>query len=291
MIIIIIIIMKSGFLIEKKSILDVENSTYELSPLTIQYLGEKDGEDYFIRDLILFTRDCSELPWPLTRTIQGKDLPPMPVWPPKTKEDCRHLEKWMTSTIEGPIGTILDSNAFESVLSFFDCGCGDGSIGIALCNEFDQMTGTLYNLPVSIEIAKENIRRESGSIQSRLNVVAGNFLLEDFPQNNTGYDVVLFSRLLTDWSPEVCLSLFEKAKKILKKSGKIVINEALYDGNEDMCIAWEYRYIFYDTFGKHTYKTLKDYEVLLREAGFTIKKVTPMTDYAFYSVIEAYRND
>ena len=70
MIIIIIITMKSGFLIEKKNILDVENSTYELSPLTIQYLGEKDGDDYFIRDLILFTRDCSELPWPLTRTIQ-----------------------------------------------------------------------------------------------------------------------------------------------------------------------------------------------------------------------------
>ena len=79
-----------------------------------------------------------------------------------------------------------------------------------------------------------------------MTVHQGDFLKEELPG---GFDRVLFSRVLTDWTPKVCLMLFEKARRALAPDGRLVINEAFVEGNLDYAIAWEFRYIFYDTFG------------------------------------------
>ena len=81
--------------------------------------------------------------------------------------------------------------------------------------------------------------------------------------------------------------LFEKARRALAPGGRLVINEAFVDGNLDYSIAWEFRYIFYDTFGRAMFKPLAVYQRLLADAGFEIVKVSPMLDDAFYSVVEA----
>ena len=114
----------------------------------------------------------------------------------------------------------------------------------------------------------------------------GDFLKEEFP---SGFDGMLFSRVLTDWTPTVCLMLIEKVHRALKKGGKIIINEALLEGNLDYSIAWEFRYIFYDSFGRSMYKPLEVYVQLLEKVGFKIVNISPMTDEAFYSVIEAVK--
>jgi hypothetical protein len=80
---------------------------------------------------------------------------------------------------------------------------------------------------------------------------------------------------------------FQKARRALVPGGKLIINEGFLEGNLEFSISWEYRYIFYDTFGRAMYKPLDVYRSLLREAGFEIIKVSPMTEDAFYSVIEA----
>ena len=85
----------------------------------------------------------------------------------------------------------------------------------------------------------------------------------------------------------MCRMLFEKARRALVRNGRLVINEALVEGNLDYTIAWEFRYIFYDTFGRALFKPLSMYQQLLEETGFQIVKVSPMLDDAFYSVIEA----
>jgi hypothetical protein len=115
-------------------------------------------------------------------------------------------------------------------------------------------------------------------------VLEGDFLRYELP---TGFDRILYSRVLCDWPPDICLMLFHKSKRALFQGGKIVINEALLDGNIDLCIAWEFRHIFCDTYGRALFKPLEVYSYLLREAGFEISKVSPMIDDAFYSVIEA----
>ena len=121
----------------------------------------------------------------------------------------------------------------------------------------------------------------------RVQVVEGDFLADELPG---GFDCVLFSRVLTDWTPSVCRMLFEKSRRAMVSDGKLLINEALVDGNDDYAVAWEFRYIFYDTFGRNLFKPLHVYEQLLAEAGFSVDRVSPMLDDAFYSVIEATPN-
>jgi hypothetical protein len=80
---------------------------------------------------------------------------------------------------------------------------------------------------------------------------------------------------------------FQKSRRALAPGGKLIINEPFLEGNLELSISWEYRYIFYDTFGRAMYKPLDVYRKLLSEAGFEIIKVTPMIENACYSVIEA----
>lgn len=50
--------------------------------------------------------------------------------------------------------------------------------------------------------------------------------------------------------------------------------QPLLEGNENLCICWEYRYIFYDSFGRGVYKSMHTYAELLEGAGFKVDKVS-----------------
>jgi hypothetical protein len=81
--------------------------------------------------------------------------------------------------------------------------------------------------------------------------------------------------------------LFQKARQALTSEGKIIIVDVCMDGNIDCSIAWEFRYIFYDTFGRFLFKPIEIYTRLLLESGFVNVTVTEMSDTAFYTVIVA----
>jgi predicted O-methyltransferase YrrM len=188
----------------------------------------------------------------------------------------------MRVTADGAIKTLYHSAAMLGADRLLDVGGGDGTIGCALAHEYPQLQVTVFNLPASAALARRTIVERR--FAPRVTVHEGNFLEDELPG---GFDRVLFSRVLTDWAPSVCRMLFEKSRRALAPGGVLVINEALVDGNLDYTIAWEFRYIFYDTFGRAMFKPLGVYQQLLADAGFAITKVSPMLDDAFYSVIEA----
>ena len=181
----------------------------------------------------------------------------------------------------------------EGAAHLLDIGGGDGTIALALVDAYksQSMKATVFNLEASAEFARENI--VSHDAAGKVDVVVGNFLDDDLPSNGV-YDRVMFSRVLTDWDASTCRMLLQKAKNVLLQTkrqsgrdGKLVINEAFMEGNEYMCAAWEFRYIFYDTFGRAVYKSVDTYRSILKEVGFEVVSVSSMLDSAFYSVITA----
>jgi acetylserotonin N-methyltransferase len=127
-------------------------------------------------------------------------------------------------------------------------------------------------LPNSAFIARKAIAAKG--LEHDVTVHEGDFLVDELP---TGFDRILYSRVLCDWSPEVCMMQFQKARRALAPGGKLIINEGFLEGNLELSISWEYRYIFYDTFGRAMYKPLEVYRKLLSEAGFVVIKVFPIT--------------
>jgi predicted O-methyltransferase YrrM len=255
-------------------------AVFRLSAEAKEYFGADGTQGYYFRDLVNFWRAVACLPF--VDVLQGMELPNAVRWPPPNPEAAEHLELWMRVTADGAIATLLNSGVMQGAARLLDVGGGDGTIGCALAERYPELQVTVFNLPASAHIARRIIAAKGCA--DRVTVHEGDFLNEELPG---GFDRVLFSRVLTDWTPNVCLMLFEKARRALTPDGRLVINEAFVDGNLDYSIAWEFRYIFYDTFGRAMFKPLAVYERLLADAGFEIVKISPMLDDAFYSVVEA----
>lgn len=270
----------AGLLEETDGSLGQDNAQYQLSPEAIEYFGESGGDGYFFRDLVQFWRNVGDLP--LVEVLRGMPLPAAVQWPPPGLEAAEHLETWMRVTAAGALDTLVASDALVGASRLLDVGGGDGTIGCGLIERYLDLHVTVFNLPASAYLARRNISDRNA--QGRVRVQEGDFLKDELP---AGYDRILFSRVLTDWAPEVCRMLFDKAARALEPGGRLIINEAFVDGNLDYAVSWEFRYLFYDTFGRALFKPLSVYEELLEAAGFRIAAYSPMRDSAFYSVIQA----
>jgi predicted O-methyltransferase YrrM len=270
----------NGLLLETNGELGDDDAVFELSTASMDYFGPDGTGGYFYRDLVAFWRAVAELP--LVDVLRGMHLPDPVYWPPRTPEAAEHLETWMRVTAQGAIQTIVRSGAMFGAKSLLDVGGGDGTIGCALANEYPGLSVTVFNLPASAAIGRRTISAKGCA--ERVRVHEGDFLADELP---SGFDRVMYSRVLTDWTPEVCQQLLAKARRALNPGGRVVINEALVEGNEDYALSWEFRYLYYDTFGRAMFKPLGVYRHLLESVGLRLVRVTPMIDEAFYSVLEA----
>ena len=271
----------SGLLEESNGVYSGDETLFGLSADAKYFFGPAGTEGFFYRDLVEFWKKVANLS--LIDVLRGAPLPEGINWPYATRESVAHFEYyWMRLTAAGSIDTLLMSQAVAKADKLLDIGGGDGTVGCALCSAYPHMQVTVFNLPVSAELALAHIAERQ--MTQRVHVHEGDFFKDEFP---TGFDHVLFNRTLADWQPTVCKMLFDKVRRSMAPGGKLVINEAMLEGNTDFTLAWEFRYIFYDSYGRALFKPLSVYKQLLEDAGFRVTKVTPMRDEAFYSVIEA----
>ncbi len=256
---------------------------YGLSPLGYGLVDE-DGKVFpYTVDKILFWQAVAGLDF--ISVLRGKPLPLAVRWPPRTFDSAYHLEWWMSSTAEGAIKAIEKTINLDEYKKMLDAAGGDGTMACHFAKEHKNLLVTMFNLPHSAYMARENI--VANGLVERVFVEERNFLSDkSLPE---GFDIVLWSRVLCDWSSEVVIGLLKKTYRSLLPGGEIIICEPLIEGNEDFIIAWEFRYIFSDDFGVACYKTRNEYEFLLHEAGFQVCGFIPADDESIYSVIRAKR--
>jgi SAM-dependent methyltransferase len=259
------------------------DKTYAITPLAQSIFGDDGQGGAFYRDRVQFWRSVAVLDF--NAVLRGLPLPLAVRWPPQTLEAATHLEWWMSVTAAGAIRAVEKTVDLSKVTKILDAAGGDAIMACAFARSYPNLDITVFNLPNSAYLARNRVAQER--LSDRITVAQGDFLSEE-PLPG-GFELVLWSRVFTDWPAEVVQKLLKKTYEALIPGGRVVICEPLLDGNKDLIIAWEFRYIFYDDFGVAVYKTRAAYEQLLAEAGFKVTDFSDMDDESFYSVIIAAR--
>ena len=104
----------------------------------------------------------------------------------------------------------------------FDAGGGPGTYAIFLVKRYPGLRAIVFDLPQTIEIAKEVIN--DFGVADLVTTRAGDYFKDDFGQGN---DVVLLSAILHSMGPERSKILFSKAYDSLVSGGLVVVHEGL----------------------------------------------------------------
>jgi len=259
------------------------SENYTITPVAQAIFGNDGQGGVYYRDRVQYWRNVAELNF--NAVLRGLPLPLAVRWPPQTLEATTHLEWWMSITADGAIQAVGKAVDLSKVTKMLDAAGGDATMACAFAQSHPNLNITVFNLPYSAYLAHRKITQEG--LTDRITIVEGDFLSEE-PLPG-GFELVLWSRVFSDWPVEVVQKLLKKTYEALIPGGQVVISEPLLDGNEDFVIGWEFRYIFYDDFGVAVYKTRATYEQLLAEAGFELSSFSDMDNESFYGVIIAAR--
>ncbi len=171
------------------------------------------------------------------------------------------------SSLSGSANQLLAQKAdFSSIKHLVDAGGGDGTNAIALAKAHPHLSLTVFDAPTVCAIARENIAQQG--LSDRISTHEGNFFITDFPE---GIDGIIFSHMMTIWSPERNTMLLKRSYDALPKDGKLFIFNMMAndDGIGPMATALGSPYFLTIATGEGMLYTWKDYEGFLANAGFT----------------------
>ncbi len=269
---------RENFLCRKKN---NNNYTYSLGPVLNELYVNNDYQWWFFKQMVYSWQTVAYENF--YNVLKGGTVNITYQWPPRNEHESVAIENWMTRTATPALIALYNAIDFNNISHLLDIGGGDGTMACALAWKFPKLKVTVYNLPKACELARRKIK-EVG-LADRINIVEGDFLVDEkFP---LGCDLILFSRVLCDWSPETAKKLLSKAYDSIEKGGQVAICEAFQENNKAFALAWELRYIFWDEFETEVFKSSLTYKKILTDIGFRIHALSKMSDQSIYSVLIA----
>ncbi len=110
----------------------------------------------------------------------------------------------------------------RGVKKALDLGGGPGTYSMEMAKK--GVSVTLFDLPETIEIAKDIINESPGI--KEIDFISGNFLSDDIGNN---YDLIFISQVLHAFSEEDNAKIIKKSSEALNKGGRIVVQEFYID--------------------------------------------------------------
>lgn len=120
-------------------------------------------------------------------------------------------------TVDAP--SIVSAYDWGALGHVMDVGGGDGTLLIALLNEYPTLNGTVVDLPATAETARRMI--EAAGLSDRANAVAADFLTE-VPDGAEGY---LLSSVLHEWSDDEACAILRNCARAAGEDGAIFVIE------------------------------------------------------------------
>jgi ribosomal protein L11 methylase PrmA len=116
--------------------------------------------------------------------------------------------------------TVVAKLDLKAVRRLLDLGGGPATYAIAFTQANPGLTATVFDLPMPIEIAKENIAKNG--LTERIHTLQGNFLEDDI---GTGYDFIWISQILHSHDEGQCKLIISKAVAALNPVGTVAIQD------------------------------------------------------------------
>jgi 3-hydroxy-5-methyl-1-naphthoate 3-O-methyltransferase len=163
----------------------------------------------------------------------------------------------------------------------FDVGGGPATYSIFLVKKNPGLKAIIFDLPQTIEIAKEVIAKYG--VNDRVTTQGGNYFKDNFGQGNDG---VLISAILHSMSPERSKILLKKAYDSMVTGGLVVVREGLLDeGGTSPLGAVLFSLNMLVNTGEGQSYTGKEIMELMQSAGFKQTKVIPLPSRARSSLV------
>jgi 3-hydroxy-5-methyl-1-naphthoate 3-O-methyltransferase len=250
-------------------LLDRRADRYLNTPLASEFLVT--GKRYYFGDLIRFTdrREYSawgRLEWAIRNnkpTTWDSDAAP-------TVFDGEGMvnDLFWNALYSGAMFTAralalsVDFSGFRRLL---DVGGGSGAFCIEITSHYPGLTASVFDQPFVCGLADKAI--SDADATARVDTVPGDFWTEQLPG---GYDVMLLSNVLHDWSDEQNRVLLAKAHEALEPGGAVVIAETFVDDDRTGPIAgavYSLNMLIETTDGENY--TRAEYESALADVGFS----------------------
>ncbi|MDH4228770.1 MAG: methyltransferase [Nitrospirota bacterium] len=124
------------------------------------------------------------------------------------------------------LSRVIDGTGRKRML---DIAGGPGTFTLHMCLENDALSGTVLDLPQTLEVTKEiiGIYQMTGRVTTQV----GNYI--DDKSFGSNYDIALMSSMLNQESPATLKSILTKAKDALNPGGLMIVQEQLLDDDKN----------------------------------------------------------
>jgi hypothetical protein len=117
---------------------------------------------------------------------------------------------------------VAEAYAFEAMRTIVDVGGGHGLLLATILQRHPHLTGTLYEMPVVVEGAKQG---PLGPVMDRCKLVVGDM----FASVPAGADVYIMKHIIHDWPDETAIGLLKNCRQGVNAGGKLLVVDAVID--------------------------------------------------------------
>ena len=140
---------------------------------------------------------------------------------PERDEDSVRAFIWGMHAIARDLApTVAAKLDLKDVRRLLDLGGGPATYAITFAQANPGLKATVFDLPMPIEIARENIAKNG--LTGRVDTLAGNFLKDEI---GTGYDFIWISQILHSHDEEQSRFIIAKAVAALAPGGTLAIQD------------------------------------------------------------------
>ena len=164
---------------------------------------------------------------------------------------------------------------FSDYETLCDVGGADGSLCLAITNQYDHIQCNLFDLPSVITIARNKINKSENA--DRITLTPGNFWEDEIPRS----DVITMGNILHDWGMDEKMKLLRKVYQSLPEYGAFIIIENIIDDDRSNNISGLLMSLnmLVETPRGFNF-TGKDFDEWVKDVGFSSSDILPLTEHA-----------